>query len=142
MKNENKEDDILIIISLPVDYPHAMEALTKYDAQSGFSYRVDPENEGARTKRHIHIWKGKKKAKGVAWNIDGKRHDKKSFNTKLDGFEQAKELAARILKPTSGTLFNLSEQNKFNRNVIKVAKVLFSISGKDVMGRIIYINYE
>ena len=142
MNFDNDENDAVIVISVPHNYPLTMRAITKLDSQSGFSYRVDPENMGARTKRHIHIWKGRKKDKGVSWNEDGTRHDKHSFNTNLQGFEHARDLAKRILTPKPGTIFDLITNRKHQNLCEALAKALFDVSSKDIRGRIIIIDYE
>lgn len=49
---------------------------------------------------HVHIAKQKHinaKSKQVSWNVDGTRHDKKSFNQNFNGMETAKKIARNAL---------------------------------------------
>jgi hypothetical protein len=51
-------------------------------------------------KLHAHIAKSKhvnSKNKQVAWNDDGTRHDRKTFNKNFDGMERAKQIARKSL---------------------------------------------
>lgn len=57
-------------------------------------------------KKHINT-----KNKQVAWNEDGTRHDKKSFNNKFNGLETAKKIAAKALDlPPNTLLENLNNK--------------------------------
>ena len=51
-----------------------------------FMIRVDPVRPETKEQRHVHIARQKHtsaKNQQVAWNEDGSRHDKKSFNASL-----------------------------------------------------------
>ncbi len=49
---------------------------------------------------HVHVARKKHlktKNKQVSWNIDGTRHDKKSFDENIDGMNTAKQVASDAL---------------------------------------------
>ena len=54
----------------------------------GWFYRIDPENDGTRTKRHIHIWR---KGEEYAQNDDGSPHEKKGGKLPSKVNERLKE---------------------------------------------------
>ncbi|MBN9297327.1 MAG: hypothetical protein J0I41_09960 [Filimonas sp.] len=63
-----------------------------------YMIRVDPPGSGGQL--HIHIARSKHtraKQKQVSWNIDGTRHDKRSFDESFRGMSQAKKIARQIL---------------------------------------------
>lgn len=71
------------------------------DDKSGWAYRVDPEDPSIPLQRHVHISKTKSKSAKqlqVSWNVDGTRHDKKSFNVELGSQRYVQDLARRVLK--------------------------------------------
>ncbi|EDY6161828.1 TPA: DUF6367 family protein [Salmonella enterica subsp. enterica serovar Weltevreden] len=109
MKEIDEDESIVITVILPTWFHPVMRSMTKYDPITGFSYRIDPQNDGASTKRHIHIWKKRNPNKEVSWNIDGTRHDKGNFDENIEGFKHAKSLAKRILKTDPGVCFNLHQ---------------------------------
>ena len=103
-ENEVIKRAVIILPEIPDGFFHA---LTHYDSVTRLYYRIDPENENARTKRHIHIWKKKDKYNGVSWNFDGSRHDKGSFADSFKHLNAAKNLAERILNPNPSMPFEM-----------------------------------
>jgi hypothetical protein len=66
----------------------------------GISYRIDPARPEMKQNRHIHIAPTNKlnaKNQQVAWNDNGTRHDKKTFNRELGSRRAIKDLAHRTL---------------------------------------------
>lgn len=106
---EFNENDLIkrAVIVLPSIPKGIMHAITKHDAVTGLFYRIDQENEGTRTQRHIHIWAKKKKHAGVSWNFDGSRHDKGHFKDNFKHLNGAKDLAARMLNPSPAMPFEI-----------------------------------
>lgn len=65
-----------------------------------WSYRVDPADPSLPLQRHVHIAQKKhtsSKTKQVSWNIDGTRHDKKSFNDAVGETRRVREIAKTVL---------------------------------------------
>lgn len=99
-----KEDVIHIIVLLDEYINKEIELLTEgrweHSGIKDFWHRLDNPNFDFE-KRHIHIAHQKHintKSQQVAWNDDGTRHDKKSFNNKFTGIETAKQIARDVLK--------------------------------------------
>ncbi|HCR3446978.1 DUF6367 family protein [Citrobacter werkmanii] len=104
----NEDDFILKAVVTLSDQPAGvLHAITNYDPDTKLYYRIDPENEGARTKRHIHIWKKNNKNNGVAWNVDGSRHDKGSFTDNFKYLNAAKNLAEKMLNANPNIPYEL-----------------------------------
>ena len=142
MNEINDDEHLVITIVMPAWFPTVLHAITKYDAKTGFSYRVDPQNDGAATKRHIHIWKKKNPNNEVSWNIDGSRHDKRKFDENIEGFKQAKELASRILQPASGVNFNLQQKNVIDEMYNNLFTLLIYVLSNDSSINSITIDYD
>ena len=65
-----------------------------------FMIRVDPMRPETKEQRHVHIARQKhtsSKNQQVAWNEDGSRHDKKSFNASLGQQDAVRSIAAQVL---------------------------------------------
>ena len=65
-----------------------------------FMIRVDPMRPETKEQRHVHIARQKHtsaKNQQVAWNEDGSRHDKKSFNASLGQQDAVRNIAAQVL---------------------------------------------
>lgn len=63
---------------------------------------------------HVHIARQKhinSKSQQVAWNQDGTRHDKKSFNKNFNGMETAKQIARDALGLDAGTVLENINDN-------------------------------
>lgn len=78
----------------------------KPSGEKGYWQRLDTPKFDFE-KLHVHIAKQKHinaKNKQVAWNDDGTRHDKKSFNQNFNGMEKAKEIARKALGLSSDTV--------------------------------------
>ncbi|WP_462247382.1 DUF6367 family protein [Ekhidna sp.] len=65
----------------------------------GYKIRFDKAHS-SKGLDHVHIARDKHinaKNKQVAWNKDGSKHDKKSFNSNFHGMNKAKEIASKAL---------------------------------------------
>lgn len=65
-----------------------------------FMIRVDPMRPETKEQRHVHIAREKHtsaKNQQVAWNQDGSRHDKKSFNANLGQQDAVRNIASQAL---------------------------------------------
>lgn len=142
MNEINEDKHLVITIVMPAWFPTVLHAITKYDSKTGFSYRIDPQNDGTATKRHIHIWKKKNPHKEVSWNIDGSRHDKKKFEENIEGFRHAKELAKRILEPASGVNFNLQQKSVIDEMYNNLITLLVYVLVTDSAINSITIDYN
>lgn len=142
MKEVNEDGHLVITIVMPAWFPPVLHAITKYDSKTGFCYRIDPQNDGASTKRHIHIWKKNKPHKEVSWNIDGSRHDKRKFDENIEGFRHAKELANRMLEPASGVKFNLQQKNVIDEIYNNLIVLLAYAIANDTAIKSITIDYN
>lgn len=71
---------------------------------SNLYYRVDPQNDAQKQKRHVHIAHKKHihaPGEQFSWCDDGLRHDSHNFNSNFSGMASAKRLAAKFLKLSS-----------------------------------------
>ena len=75
------------------------EGVWKPASERGYSYRIDPENPGARTMRHVHITMRGYTDRGhqISWNVDGSRHDRASTASKLTSVAAAGRIARDVL---------------------------------------------
>jgi len=67
--------------------------------KKGYKMRIDKPTDHTQ-KLHVHIAKDKHiniKTQQVAWNDDGTRHDKKTFNTKLGSSPKVQQIAKQAL---------------------------------------------
>jgi len=65
-----------------------------------FKLRVDPEIPQMHQQRHVHIARDKHtnaKNMQASWNLNGSRHDKKTFNTSLASSDTVKNIARQAL---------------------------------------------
>lgn len=63
-------------------------------------FRLDPENTGTRTMRHVHVADRRNtanKTQQASWNTDRTRHDKKSFNSRVGGLSDVQNTARAAL---------------------------------------------
>jgi hypothetical protein len=70
-------------------------------AQNGLMYRIDAANPAIPLLRHVHIAKKQHTAAKnmqASWNVDGTKHDRKSFNDKVAKQNAVRELAREVLK--------------------------------------------
>ena len=75
--------------------------------KGNWTYRIDKEDSTKKAKRHIHVCHKKHKSAKemqVSWNIDGSRHDKKTFHENIVGMNTAKEIASKHLRIPIGSL--------------------------------------
>lgn len=78
----------------------AMESIWVASGYKDLVYRVDPERPELKQQRRVHITRERHKASKssqVSWNIDGSRHDKKSFDAALGDNRHVRALASRVL---------------------------------------------
>ena len=75
------------------------EGVWKPASERGYSYRIDPENPGARTMRHVHIsMRGyTDRAHQISWNVDGSRHDRASTGSKFASVAAARRIVRDVL---------------------------------------------
>lgn len=69
--------------------------------KSNWMYRLDAENPALNQKRHVHIAQSKHlnvKGKQVAWNQDGSKHDRKTFNSNIAKLNVVQSIAIDVLK--------------------------------------------
>jgi hypothetical protein len=101
LENEYEFDYFIIEVSskLLEDLELSLESHWQDSSYKGYKYRLDnPENHTQQ--KHIHIAKSKhikSKNQQVAWNMDGTRHDKKTFNDKLGQNAKVQVIAREIL---------------------------------------------
>lgn len=73
--------------------------------------------------RHVHIAQKKhtsSKTKQVSWNVDGTRHDKKSFNDDVGKTKKVREIAKEVLGlSASVSLESYIESNTDNRLLLE-----------------------
>ncbi|AME26335.1 DUF6367 family protein [Burkholderia sp. PAMC 26561] len=82
-------------------YSVVLESIWQPSARSGWSYRIDPEDPNLPLQRHIHIAKDKhtsSKKMQASWNVDGSRHDRKTFNVSIGSQNFVRDLARSALK--------------------------------------------
>lgn len=68
--------------------------------KSGWMQRVDAANPAIPTQRHVHVARKKhtsSKTLQAAWNADGTRHDRKTFNDKVGALDAARTIARTAL---------------------------------------------
>jgi hypothetical protein len=68
--------------------------------KSGWMQRVDAANPAIPLQRHVHVARSKhtsNKTQQAAWNEDGSRHDKKTFNDKVGSLDAARTIARAAL---------------------------------------------
>ncbi|WP_324068964.1 MAG: DUF6367 family protein [Flavobacterium sp.] len=90
-------------------------------------------------KRHIHLAHKKHintKSKQVAWNDDGKRHDKKTFDVNFKGMETAKKIARDVLKIPDDKILELYTEND------KMNLILESIENMSFKSKIVILELK
>jgi len=71
-----------------------------HSGQGDWYYRKEIHGTDDGKQIHVHVARKKhlkSKNKQVSWNIDGTRHDKKSFDENIDGMNTAKKVASDAL---------------------------------------------
>lgn len=93
-----------IIVLLPADLVDEKALLNEGkwmpSGKSGWMQRVDPANPAIPLQRHVHVALSKhtsSKTQQAAWNADGTRHDKKTFNDKVGSLDAARTIAKAAL---------------------------------------------
>jgi hypothetical protein len=134
---EDPEDNIqdltvYIPVSLLSPKQLAMESIWVHSGYKDLVYRVDPERPEMKQQRHVHITRERHKAakdSQVSWNIDGTRHDKKSFDKALGDNRHVRELASRVLE--LGDAIALEHLKTESTSV--VGRVLLTSDGTEAM---------
>jgi hypothetical protein len=109
-KVEEFTDEIIVEISdehIRSHFPNIMESIWVPSFKSGWSYRIDPRNDGTVSKRHIHVSKTKHTSaprKQASWNDDGTRHDKRNFNPSVGSKKIAQQIARDALNLSDETV--------------------------------------
>ncbi|RLA74345.1 MAG: hypothetical protein DRG11_05205 [Epsilonproteobacteria bacterium] len=92
-----------ILIEIPKKIFENLKISTESYWQDSFyknyKYRVDVATNHTQ-QRHVHIAKSKyinSKNQQVSWNIDGSRHDKKSFNAAIGSSKKVQDIAKQAL---------------------------------------------
>ncbi|WP_318492185.1 DUF6367 family protein [Photobacterium leiognathi] len=91
-----------------------LHSLWKPSSFNDWWYRVDPENPENKVQRHIHIAKKKhrnSKEMQASWNVDGSRHDKKSFNETIAEHNKVRSIASETLGVDKDNLQIITENN-------------------------------
>ena len=68
--------------------------------KNGYMQRVDAPNPSINQKRHVHVAKAKhisNKNMQASWNDNGKKRDKKSFNSKIASISVVQDIARQAL---------------------------------------------
>jgi len=76
---------------------------------------------------HVHIARQKHintKSKQVTWNVDGTRHDKKTFNQNFNGMEKAKEIARNALGLNSDAILESIEHQGVGQLLLESVEYL------------------
>jgi hypothetical protein len=93
-----------VIVQLPTNVLREAALLNEGkwmpSGKSGWMQRVDPANPAIPTQRHVHVAREKhtsSKTQQAAWNADGTRHDKRTFNDKVGALDAARTIARAAL---------------------------------------------
>ena len=102
---EKEPEEISVLLSSEVlrycGINLALESVWLDSGYKDWKYRVDHEDPKIPQQRHIHIAKSKHtsaKNMQASWNLDGTRHDRKSFNTKVGNVDRVREIVRSVLK--------------------------------------------
>jgi hypothetical protein len=105
LSDEDDFDYIVVVISSCTPHTLDMKMLQEgrwvQSKKNGWCLRIDPPNPQLSQQRHVHIARSKHinaKNMQVAWNVDGTRHDRVTFNQSI----QAMQTAARIARDALG----------------------------------------
>jgi len=99
--------DMMPIVTFDVPVEMLEEAGVRLDEStwqdahiSGMKYRIDAARPDMKQRRHVHVAADKhvnSPKKQASWNDDGKRHDKKNFNSKLGAQHAYRDVARAAL---------------------------------------------
>jgi len=96
-----------------------------------WKYRIDPEDPRIPLQRHIHIARSKHirtKNMQASWNVDGTRHDKKSFNTAVGANKRVQEIVKCVLSIPPEV--SLESAGSLHSSVDLIEEITFSPNGK------------
>lgn len=83
--------------------------------------RVDAESPAMNQQRHVHVARAKhvgSKNMQASWNIDGTKHDKMSFNSKISSIGVVQDIARQALGLHGD--FKLEEASKARNFLVKL----------------------
>lgn len=109
----------------------ALESVWQDSGDKDWHYRIDGENPSIPAQRHIHIARKKhtsSKNMQAAWNIDGTRHDRKSFNTSVGDQDRVKRIARAALGLPSNVALESADSDGSAITLLEEASV--STDGK------------
>lgn len=100
--NEDVLEEITVYVpeSLLSQGVLALESLWKPSGYKDWYYRVDPARPEMKQTRHVHIARERHKStktKQASWDEQGRRHDKKAFDTRVGENSYVQDLARRVL---------------------------------------------
>jgi hypothetical protein len=98
--------------------------------KKGYQMRIDKPTDHTQ-KLHVHIAKDKHintKTQQVAWNDDGTRHDKKTFNTNLGSSSKVQQIAKQALNLDDNIILEMYTPTK-------LGLILESIENNQQIGR-------
>lgn len=98
--------------------------------KKGYQMRIDKPTDHTQ-KLHVHIAKDKHintKTQQVAWNNDGTRHDKKTFNTNLGSSSKVQQIARQALNLDDNIILEMYTPTK-------LGLILESIENNQQIGR-------
>ncbi len=104
LEDHADNDPKYFLVEVPEELiSHLNIALESYwqDYDNKWQYRIDAADPKIPLQRHVHIAQKKHKSNKnmqVSWNVDGTRHDQKSFNMDIGKNKKAREIAKEILK--------------------------------------------
>jgi len=114
----NEEGVDYILIEIPEYIFDNLDITTESYWQDSFhknyKYRVDVATNHTQQK-HVHIAKNKhinSKEQQASWNIDGSRHDKKSFNVALGSNKKVQDIAKKALNLNTTITLESYEENE------------------------------
>lgn len=98
------EEPDYVVVHLPMALVNKAALLNEGkwmpSGKSGWMQRVDAANPAIPLQRHVHVARSKhtsSKTQQAAWNEDGTRHDKKTFNDKVGSLDAARTVARAAL---------------------------------------------
>ena len=113
------EEPDYVVVQLPMDLVDKAALLNEGkwvpSGKSGWMQRVDPANPAIPLQRHVHVALSKhtsSKTQQAAWNEDGSRHDKKTFNDKVGSLDAARTIARAALKLGDDVILESLQQKK------------------------------
>ncbi|MBK8483851.1 MAG: hypothetical protein IPL31_05775 [Saprospiraceae bacterium] len=122
----NSLEDEYIIVLVPPGFSLPCinlipEGVWVNSSEKGLKVRIDSAHTTDGLK-HIHIARDKhtkSKNKQVSWNVNGKRHDKKSLDSNFHGLEKAKRAARKALNLPDDIILELYTNVTIAKTIIR-----------------------